>query len=43
VYQGPALIDAIKAGLVARMATEGADGLAGFVGRDARSLAAMAD
>jgi len=43
VYQGPALIEAIKAGLVARMAAEGADSLAGFVGRDAGSLAAMAD
>ena len=41
VYQGPALIGSIKAGLVARMAAEGAGSLAGFVGRDAEALAAL--
>ncbi len=43
VYRGPGLIDAIKDGLVARMAAEGAADLSGFVGREAASLAAMPD
>ncbi|SFH05520.1 quinone-dependent dihydroorotate dehydrogenase [Methylobacterium gossipiicola] len=43
VYQGPALIEAIKTGLVARMAAEEAVSLAGVVGREAKSLATMAD
>ncbi|HEX8374801.1 MAG TPA: quinone-dependent dihydroorotate dehydrogenase [Geminicoccaceae bacterium] len=41
VYAGPGLIGAIKAGLVARLRAEGADGLGPVVGRDAATLARM--
>ncbi|MGU3537198.1 quinone-dependent dihydroorotate dehydrogenase [Methylobacterium sp. A54F] len=39
VYQGPGLIGAIKAGLLARLRAEGIGRLADAVGRDARELA----
>ena len=39
VYEGPALVDAIKAGLLARLRAEGLDGLAPAVGRDAQAWA----
>ncbi len=42
VYHGPALVAAIKAGLLRRLTTDGHGGLAAVVGRDARDLAARA-
>jgi len=41
VYAGPGLIPEIKAGLVSRMAAEGASRLAPLVGRDAAALAKL--
>ena len=42
VYRGPALVAAIKAGLLRRLTTDGHGELADVVGRDARDLAAGA-
>ena len=39
VYDGPGLVGRIKAGILERLAADGADGLAAVVGRDARALA----
>jgi dihydroorotate dehydrogenase len=43
VYEGPGLVDRIKAGLVDRLRSDGAVDLAGVVGRDASALTRLAD